>query len=206
MKACKAWCGSVLVAAATIAQAAGQKVADVSHEHGYGQKLGSVRFPTSCGKAAQERLDEGLALLHHMTYEDAGRAFAAAARAEPDCAMAYWGEAMTYIHPLWSDPPSAENFARGTQLVSQARQRGQKSARENAYVAAVEAYYAAGRPAPESKNLVAFDQGWQRVTQQHPDDPEAALLHVLSQIATADPNDRTFARQAKAGERAEAIL
>ncbi len=206
MNACKAWCGSVLVAAAAIAQAAEPKPAAVSHEHGYGQKLGSVRFPTSCGKAAQERLDEGLALLHHMTYEDAGRAFASAARAQPDCAMAYWGEAMTYIHPLWSDPPTAENFAKGTQLVSQARQRGQKTARENAYIAAVEAYYAVGRPAPESKNLVAFDQGWQRVTQQHPDDPEAALFHVLSQVATADPNDKTFARQAKAGERAEAIL
>ena len=206
MNAWKAVCGSVLVAVAAIAQAAEQKAAAVSHEHGYGQKLGSVRFPTSCGKAAQERLDEGLALLHHMTYEDAGRAFAAAARAEPDCAMAYWGEAMTYIHPLWSDPPSAENFAKGTQLVSQARQRGQKTPRESAYVAAVEAYYATGLPAPESKNLVAFDQGWQRVTQQHPDDPEAALFYVLSQIATADPNDKTFARQAKAGERAEAIL
>lgn len=203
MNAWIVFCASLLAAATCTAQAAEQSE---SHDHGYGQKLGSVRFPTSCAKAAQERLDEGLALLHHMTYEDAGRAFAAAARAEPDCAMAYWGEAMTYIHPLWSDPPSAEDFAKGTQLVSQARQRGNKTARENAYIAAVEAYYTAGRAAPEAKNLVAFDQGWQRVTQEFPDDPEAALFYVLSQVATADPNDKAVARQAKAGERAEAIL
>jgi tetratricopeptide (TPR) repeat protein len=178
-----------------------------AHDHGgYGQKLGSVQFPVSCRDATRTFVDEGLALLHHMTYEDSARAFAAASEAEPECAMSYWGQAMTYIHPLWSDPPDAAKFERGRMLVEQAKQRGQKTLRERAYIAAVEAYYAVGRNGPEAKNLVAFDRGWQSVHEQFPDDPEATLFYILTQIATADPNDKTFAQQARAGELAEKVL
>jgi tetratricopeptide (TPR) repeat protein len=177
-----------------------------SHEHAYGQKLGTVQFPVSCSETTRASINEGLALLHHMTYEDSGRAFAAAAKAEPDCAMSYWGEAMTFIHPLWSDPPDAATFERGRSLVEQAKRRGTKTPRENAYIAAVDAYYAVGRGTVEANNLAAFARGWQSVHEQFPDDPEATLFHVLTQVGTADPNDKTFAQQARAGELAEKIL
>jgi tetratricopeptide (TPR) repeat protein len=113
---------------------------------------------------------------------------------------------MTYIHPLWSDAPTEAKFARGQALVAEARRRGDKTARENAYIAAVEAYYAIGRGGVEAKNLAAFDRGWQSVHAQFPDDPEATLFYVLTQIATADSNDKMFAQQARAGELAEKIL
>jgi tetratricopeptide (TPR) repeat protein len=202
-----------LILAATISVA--QSVSDApvqppgtaqAHDHGYGHKLGTVQFPVSCREATRSFIDEGLALLHHMTYEDSARAFAAASQAEPDCAMSYWGEAMTYIHPLWADPPDEAKFERGRALVEQAKQRGQKTPRENAYIAAVEAYYAVGRGGAEATNLAAFDRAWQSVHEQFPDDPEATLFYVLTQIATADPNDKTFAQQARAGELAEQIL
>ena len=209
--AARAICGLTLTATVSLAQSASDAPApppgvSQSHDHGYGHKLGSVQFPVSCSEATRAFIDEGLALLHHMTYEDSARAFAAASQAEPDCAMSYWGEAMTSIHPLWADPPDAAKFERGRMLVEQARQRGQKTPRESAYIAAVEAYYAVGRGGAEAKNLVAFDRGWQSVHEQFPDDPEATLFYVLTQIATADPNDKTFAQQARAGELAEKIL
>lgn len=174
--------------------------------HAYGHRVGTVQFPVSCNEVARASIDEGLALLHHMTYEDAERAFAAAARAQPDCAMSYWGQAMTYIHPLWSDPPDETKFERGRALVAEAKRRGARTPRERAYVEAVEAYYAAGRAGTESVNLVEFDRGWQNVHRQFPDDPEAALFFSLSQIATADPGDKSFSRQARAGELAEKVL
>ncbi len=176
-----------------------------SHDHGY-SRLGTVQFPVSCNDAARKHIDQGLALLHHMTYEDAQVSFAAASKVQPDCAMSYWGQAMTYIHPLWSDPPSEANFARGRALVAEAKERGVKTARENAYLAALEAYYAVDRNGPESRNLVEWDRGWQNVHQQFPDDPEAALFFALSQVATADPGDKTFAQQAQAGTLAEKML
>ena len=184
---------------------AGAGIAAESHEHGY-SKVGSVEFPVSCNDVARPHIDQGLALLHHMTYEDALESFAAASKAQPDCAMSYWGQAMTYIHPLWSDPPSDANFARGRELVSEAKARGDKTARELAYIAAVDAYYAVDRSGPESRNLIAWNQGWHNVHQQYPDDPEAALFYALSQIATADPGDKAFSQQARAGALAEQIL
>ena len=54
-----------------------------------GSPLGSVRLPSSCGDAADVHMGRGLALLHSMTYEDAEAGFAAAAEANPGCAMAY---------------------------------------------------------------------------------------------------------------------
>lgn len=196
---------AILGLAVATASPAETRAAAESHNHGY-SRLGAVQFPVSCNDAARTFIDQGLALLHHMTYEDAEGVFAAASQAQPDCAMSYWGQAMTYIHPLWSDPPSEARFERGRALVNEAKQRGEKTVRESAYIAAVEAYYAAGRTGPESRNLMAWDREWDNVHQQFPDDPEAALFFALSQIATADPGDKTFARQAQAGKLAEEIL
>ena len=60
----------------------------------YGDQLGTVRFPMSCSDTAKPLVERGVALLHHMTYEGARAAFAAAIQTDPDCAMGYWG------HPL----------------------------------------------------------------------------------------------------------
>jgi tetratricopeptide (TPR) repeat protein len=172
----------------------------------YGDQLGTVQFPVSCNEAASEHAERGLALLHHMTYDGAQAAFAAAAEADPNCAMSYWGQAMAIIHPLWSDPPSQANFERGTSLIYQAQARGPKSARENAYIAAVEAYYAQGRGPGEMPNLTAFEKGWRRVHEQFPQDPEAAAFYALAHMATADPEDKTYAKQKRAAEIAKQVL
>jgi hypothetical protein len=117
----------------------------------------------SCSDAAKPLVERGVALLHHMTYGGAKAAFAAATRTDPDCAMGYWGQAMTYIHPLWSDAPNKEDFERGWALVGKARARGKKTDRENAYIAAVGAYYEQGWNKIETANLQSFEAGWENV-------------------------------------------
>jgi tetratricopeptide (TPR) repeat protein len=172
----------------------------------YGDKLGTVQLAVSCNEAAGRHLERGLALLHHMTYEGARAAFARATETDPDCAMGYWGQAMTLIHPLWSDPPSQADFKRGQALVSEAKTRGQKSERERAYIAAVEAYYAEGRNRNETANLASFEEGWEKVFRQFPNDLEAACFYALAHMATADPTDKTYAKQKRAGALAEKVL
>ena len=85
-----------------------------------GQPLGTVQFPSSCEPAAQKHLERGLALLHHMTYLEAEASFRAAAEADPECAIAYWGMAMTSVHPLWPDVVPPEEIAAGRELLDQA--------------------------------------------------------------------------------------
>ena len=116
-----------------------------------GESLGSIAFPTSCDTAATESLARGLALLHHMTYLESEAAFREAAATDPECALAYWGVAMTYAHPLWPDVITDDNLARGQALVERAMSVNQRTDREQAYIAALSAYYRGGRADQRSR-------------------------------------------------------
>lgn len=171
----------------------------------YSDQLGSVHLPAVCSETAQPDLERGLALLHHMTYEEGQAAFATAAEADPQCAMGYWGQALTFIHPLWSDPPTEATFENGRALVEAATSRVHTE-QERAYVAAVEAYYAGTWSRDETANLARFEQAWAAVYRQYPDDPEAAAFYALAHLATADPSDKTYQKQKRAGAIAEQVL
>ncbi|MBT8462021.1 MAG: tetratricopeptide repeat protein [Gemmatimonadetes bacterium] len=170
-----------------------------------GASLGTVVVAGTCSGAAQMDLERGLALLHSMTYEEAARAFDAATEADPDCAMGYWGQAMTFVHPLWSDPPSEQAFERGRELLRSARDHA-VTGQELAYIEALEAYYDAGRSGSEKPNLVAFEAGWRDFHDTYPEDPEGAAFYALAQLATVDPADKTYSKQRQAGALAEQVL
>jgi tetratricopeptide (TPR) repeat protein len=171
-----------------------------------GASMGSVAFPVSCTEEASSRMRLGLALLHNMTYTEAEAAFRSASEQDPECALAYWGVAMTYVHPLWPDVPSAAQFESGRALLEQARTRGTRTPREEAYVAALEAYYRDGETRDEPARLASYAAAWAQVAADHPDDPEAALFRALSLMATAPGSDQTFATQREAGAIAEQVL
>src|ERR1700761_4415337 len=59
------------------------------------EKLGTVSFPTSCTHSVQNSFVRGVALLHSFAYEEADQQFQKIAKADPQCAMAYWGQAMS---------------------------------------------------------------------------------------------------------------
>ena len=101
--------------------------------------LGKVVFPTSGPADAQRHFERGVLLLHGFEYRQARAQFVAAREAAPTFAMAYWGEAMTYNEPIW--------FAQNRQLARAALQRlpaRPSTAREQAYLAAVETLYGEG--------------------------------------------------------------
>jgi len=170
------------------------------------RSLGTVEFPTSCDPAAQEHLERGLALLHHMTYVQAEPAFQKAAEIDPECAIAYWGVAMTYVHPLWPDVVSPEKLKVGRELLEKAMAASHISPRERSYVAALHAYYAGGPGRLESERLEGFLDGWTDVNEDHPPDPEAQLFYALALVATASPADKSYANRKEAGAIAEQVL
>src|SRR5438270_381302 len=71
--------------------------------------LGIVDFPSSCSATAQQSISRAVALLHSFGYEESRIAFTAAAKADPSCAIAHWGAARTWYHPIWA-PPSADEL------------------------------------------------------------------------------------------------
>src|SRR5205085_7911683 len=86
------------------------------HQHGEGDKLGQVHFPVSCSPALQPEFDRAMAMLHSFWYEKAADAFAEIASKDASCAMAQWGLAMTFYHPLW-EKPGAEALKNGRAAV-----------------------------------------------------------------------------------------
>ncbi|HWP90806.1 MAG TPA: hypothetical protein VNN20_01210 [Thermodesulfobacteriota bacterium] len=180
------------------------------HEHSYSgtistEGLGKVDFSVSCNEQARHKFNRGLALLHHMMYEQAEKEFVSASEADPNCAMAYWGIAMTIFHPLWPGQPSAEDLTKGSAAVEKAKAFKPKTEREQAYIDAVEAFYKDSDKLDYKTRLVAFEAGMKKVYESYPDDIDAAALYALSHLATASKTDKTFSHQKKAGEILEVI-
>src|SRR5829696_1425991 len=62
------------------------------------EQLGSVHFETSCNEVAQRRFDRGMRYQHSFWYEQAKEIFEEAANADPTCAIAQWGIALTLLN------------------------------------------------------------------------------------------------------------
>jgi hypothetical protein len=104
-------------------------------QHEGHEELGTVRFETSCGEAAQPEFERAVALLHSFEYKRAIEGFEASLAKDPDCAMAYWGIALS----VWSNPFAAGTKAgpllqRGRQLLEKARAAPHRTPREDAYL------------------------------------------------------------------------
>ncbi len=182
----------------------GRREKPLPGESEYGDQLGTVQLYMEYETPAEESIKRGLALLHHMTYNGARAEFRRAVEKDPDSAMGYWGEAMTYIHPLWADPPSEEEFKVGMSLLEKGGEYAK--GREIDYIEAVKSYYMVGRVKSEKENLRAFAQGWKGVYEKYPDDTEAAAFYALAHLSTADPDDKTYVIQREAGRIGEEIL
>lgn len=169
-----------------------------------GKSLGTVAIDSPCNESVHRDLRVALALLHNMTYSQAEAHFTAAAEADPQCAFAHWGVAMTFVHPLWPDVVPTERLVEGREHLEMARAAEHRSAADDAYIEALAAYYGDGVAEPD--RLEAFRAAWAGVSAQFPQDPEAALFHALSILATASPSDKTYENQRAGGAIAEGVL
>src|SRR5438128_8185329 len=82
--------------------------------------LGHVHMDTSCSPSVSADFDRALAMLHNFWFARALEAFKKVIQADPQCAMAYWGAAMTYNHPFW-DAPTREDESAAWALVQKGR-------------------------------------------------------------------------------------
>ena len=166
---------------------------------------GTVQFTDGCSEELDPLISYGLALVHHMTYEEAESVFTEVAEADESCFWGPWGKALSYIHPLWNDPPSEARLKAGWDL-SQKAMKLAGTEKEMAYGRALVAYYENGSQKSDKERLKGFHDGWTRAFQANTDDLEAKAFYALSLIAVSDPTDKTFANQIKAGKLAEEVL
>jgi tetratricopeptide (TPR) repeat protein len=183
------------------------------HEQAHHEHLGTVHFETSCLPQAQVEFDHAVALLHSFQFGRAREAFNSVLKADPKCAMAYWGIGLIE----WSNP-----FAPGVKSESQIA-AGRKaidaglalnppgsgrttSERERSYLNAVAKLYTDSSADTQQKRIEAYRDAIGDLSAKHPEDHEAAIYYALA-LAESEPlGDKTHAERLKAGAILEALF
>ena len=162
------------------------------------KQFGSVRFETSCSEKVKQDFNLAMALLHSFEYDEAEKSFAKVIDEEPGCAMAYWGVAMCNFHPLWA-PPTPSEFEKGSKAIEIGRELNKKSARESGYIEAIAELYKDADRLDHHTRCVNYEKAMERMYRKYSQDKEAAIFYALALDAAADPTDKSFANQRKAG-------
>ncbi|HEV2381985.1 MAG TPA: hypothetical protein VG206_19620 [Terriglobia bacterium] len=201
MRSARAIPGLVLVIFTTLACA--WTLAAQEHHHAGGAEamggghLGQVRFATSCAPAVQQNFEKGVALLHSFQYSASDQLFKQVAAADPSCAIAYWGEAMTLWHALW-ERPDAVTMKTGHDEIDQAVQLTAKTARERDYIAAAGAFYQDDPKLDYTARAKAYSAAMGKLHETYSEDGEAAAFYALSLISIPAHGDADRADREKA--------
>ena len=156
--------------------------------------------------AAQEAFLTGVKALHSFQFDEAAVAFQQAQKADPNFALAYWGEAMSHNHPLWAqqDLDKAKQALEKLAPTHEARLAKAKLPKEKAFLEAMQALYYG--PGDKLARDIAYSAALARMYEQWSDDHEVATWYALSLLGTVRPGDTGFRRQALAASIAEADL
>jgi tetratricopeptide (TPR) repeat protein len=182
-------CSAVLVSARDAVPAAGD--------------LGATHFPNSGAPGAQRDFLRGLLLLHSFEYEAARTSFQAAQGTDPGFAMAYWGEALTYNHPLWGEQDLTAARSALARLAPTPEERAAKAptARERDYLASAEKLYGDG---DKKRRDADYSAALGALARAYPDDLDARAFYALS-ILGLTGGKRNVANYMRAAAEAEAV-
>lgn len=194
---------------------------EMAHNHGThssskkaespANRFGSVQFETSCTSAVKDDFNTAVALLHSFEYDEAQVAFAEIYRKDPTCAMARWGESMSYFHGIWNE----FNASKGARAAAEGRQvaaeNPRTTEREKAYIAAISEIFSEdtisrsqsfdnkpdllGYSRPSTEAETKYTQGMAGLHTQFPADKEATIFYALALDVGAPRGDKTHADQ-----------
>jgi hypothetical protein len=172
---------------------------------------GTVDFKTSCAPAVAAEFNHAVALLHSFEYDEARDVLAAVGKKDPKCAMAKWGEAMTYFHGLWGEYDGVNGTSAAAEARKLAEANAATTAREKAYIGAIsEIYSDAAVMASHHDGAKPDERGyWQpshdaeqdyankmaALHKAYPEDDEATIFYALALDVSAKRTDATHANQ-----------
>ena len=184
----------------------------VAPEPGDLRAAGTVDFKVSCTPDARSEFIRGVALLHSFFYEEARRIFTAVAAKDPNCAMAQWGIAMTWWHPIWT-PPTPDEMSAGKAAIQKAMAMKGGTDLERGFITALNAYYNSADspttgevgqschgPVGPRDRVMAYEKAMRALSERYPDDVETQTFYALAVLSVgyANPTDTTLSNQLKA--------
>jgi len=166
--------------------------------------FGEVAFSNSGAPKAQQEFLRGLALLHDFEYPIAAAHFRTAQQIDPSFAMAYWGEAMTYTHPVWfqQDLPAARAVLQRLGVNPAERAAKAPTPREREYLGALEILYGEGS---KEERDVRYAEAMLAVHNHYPDDVDATAFAALALLGTSH-HGRDFPTYMRAAALLEEVL
>jgi hypothetical protein len=170
-------------------------------QHGAsGDKLGTVNFETSCLPATRPDFSRAMALLHSFEFGPAIDSFNKVLGTDPNCAIAYWGIALS----AWSNPfagiKTGPLLERGRAASQKGLATGTPTPRERAYLAAVNQLYENAATVSHRDRTIAYANAMEGLQRTYRDDIEARIFYALALDQTALPADKTYALQLQAAE------
>ena len=183
-------------------------IAQEAEEHvhaspGSEQGLGRAHMEISCSPAVAAKFDRALALLHNFWYGRALEGFQQVSNLDPECAIAYWGAAMTYNHPFWDAPSSADETA-AWGLVQKGLGAKKVSPREKLYLNAVAALFKDAGAGPKAARDEGYRDAMAAAYASFPDD-ETKLFYGLAILGTIREGTKGFERQTQAAKLFEEV-
>lgn len=160
------------------------------------ERLGVVSFPVSCSPQEQTAFNRGVALLHDFWYEEARPQFERILKADPSCAMAHWGVALSGFHQIWDHPSQAAMDA-GWQEMQAAQAKPAKTARERAYIAALADFFKPGAEGFQPR-IEAYAAAMDSLYARYPGDVDAGAFYALALLAEKAPADTSLTQEHRA--------
>ncbi|HYM22146.1 MAG TPA: hypothetical protein VEU08_03025 [Vicinamibacterales bacterium] len=167
--------------------------------------LGTIHFPSSAKPAAQEPFLTGVKALFNFEFDIAAEAFQQAEKADPDFALGYWGEAMSFNHPLWAqqDQAAARKVMERLAPTAAARAAKAPAGKERMLVESLEVLYGTGDKLTRD---IAYADTLRKIHEKYPDDDDLATFYALALLGTARPGDKSIRNAMLAASIAEGVF
>jgi tetratricopeptide (TPR) repeat protein len=160
------------------------------------QKLGKVHFATSCNDTAQRRFDRAMRYQHSFWYTESKEIYEEALKADPECAIAYWGIALALLNNPHGAIP-APNLPLGLAAIQKGQAVGARTERERDYIDALSVMYVDYDKIPQQARVQSYLKKMAALAAKYPDDDEAQIFYAITLNVAASPADKTYANQLK---------
>jgi hypothetical protein len=169
------------------------------------QRFGTVHFATSCSETAQRRFDRAMRYQHSFWYQSSKELFEEVLKADPGCAIAHWGIALSLLYNPHAPPPPA-NLPLALAALQKGQAVGAQSQRERDYISALTVFYTDFDKIPHGQRVQAYLKAMEALAQKYPGDDEAQIFYAITLNVAASPNDKTYANQLKGAAILEPIF
>ena len=148
--------------------------------------LGQHHFEvTTAHPQAQQYFNQGIKLLYAFNHAESHRSFREAARLDPQCAMAYWGQAIA-LGPNINDPfPDEQRTSKAFEAAEKAgRLASQASKKEKALIEALHERQQQDPAADRQQLNIAYQNAMKPIAKKYSEDADIQTLYAAAIMNT----------------------